>query len=58
MKPPPRTRTKPERDLKPELLPQRSDPLCGGISEEQSDLMCQLQLEEEEVGGEEGQKAH
>lgn len=34
------------------------DPLCGGKSEEQSDLMCQLQAEEEELGGEKGQKAH
>ncbi|XP_067435767.1 snRNA-activating protein complex subunit 2 [Thunnus thynnus] len=43
MKPPPRTRTKPERDLKPELLPQRSGKLaCKWQRAEQRRLLNAL----------------
>ena len=43
MKPPPRTRTKPERDLKPELVPQRSGKLaCKWQRAEQRRLLNAL----------------
>ncbi len=35
-----------------------SGPVCGGVSEEQSDFLCQPQTEGDETEGEEGEEAH